>query len=153
MCQTTGLLCYFRAECKRALWRRGMLCSHFLGKAAFPFPSRHCSELPFPVHPRRGSASLPLTHKRKKVTASTVITTRPKESASAGKAMESSARKSLLSPPKMQAEGPAGCRRGCQGSSPAEAPGARRGGIRSGAHPPLPAASHLRGVLAVLGLQ
>lgn len=54
MCQTMGLRCYFRAERKCAVGG-GCFAPIFLGKALFLFPSRHCSELCFPVPASRSS--------------------------------------------------------------------------------------------------
>lgn len=119
MCQTTALLCYFRAKCKWAVgggcfappfFFFGKLRSLFQVSIALSNPSLYLLS----IHPRRDSASLILTkiltNKGKTVIASKV-TSGPKESAPAGKGMEISAPKSLgmastlLSSPKMHSAG------------------------------------------------
>lgn len=91
-----------------------MLCSHFFGGklcSLFQVSIALCNPALYLLlaRPRRVSASLILTNKGKPVTASKV-TTRPKESAPAGKGMETSTRKPLgkASTPKTHVGEPAG---------------------------------------------
>lgn len=146
MRQTTGLLCYFRAECKRAVGGGCFAPIFCLGKAQFPFPSWKvalpCTCLPFSSG--TASVSLILTNKGKtsKVTREGMETSPPQVPWYSEHPSQH---------PKKRTQGrPGVSERGCKGRNPPEAPG--RDGVRSDPHPRmLPAASHLRGVLALLG--